>query len=318
MLNSVIRQAIYHQRRTRGSALLVGASLALALSACGTVEHADETRGGRTSEPLVQSAAGELVPNGCGRPPDRRVRYVELSVAGKPRRFYVVPPSVAAERVPVLIGFHGRAGNGRLVAERWRVSDYGDGMLLGIYPDGVAQAWFSNRVGWDTHAEESDDLPFFDALVGWAKANYCIDEDRIHVVGHSWGGGMANLVACARSSVRSVVSVAGGGPTFPCRGPVAAMVVHGRKDDQEPIGSGLDTRAAWSFYSGCGTAEAPTLGGFCQQLQGCAPNYPVLWCEHGGGHAWPEELGGKLWTWMVEGQSLRRMEPPATLAGSPR
>lgn len=259
------------------------------------------SRGWAAEEPpIVTSTKSPPVTTGCGNSqssPDPG--YVTLEVAGVKRRVYVVPPNQTAEPVSVIVGFHGRGNSGEKVATRWQLAEGHEGTVLGLYPDGLPQPWFRNYVGWDTRSELSPELQLYDAMIAWAKAHYCVNPQRIHVVGHSWGGGMANLVACMRSEIRSLVSVAGGGPTIPCRGSVGAMIIHGTFDRDEPISSGYDNAASWVFYNGCGLKREPTLDGACEAYQQCAPGYPVVLCEHPGHHEWPGALRGEaLFRWL--------------------
>ncbi len=246
------------------------------------------------------SSESQLVDGGCA-PSDKdpTSRYITIDVHGKKRHFFLVPPIGSAKVVDLIIGFHGRGRSGEHVAAVWELGQNSLRPYVGIFPDGTRQPWFRSLVGWDTRSEASVDLQFYDALVDWAAAQYCIDRTRIHVLGHSWGGGMANLVACARKGLRSLVSVGGGGPTFPCQAPVAAMIVHGTSDQDEPISTGQLNVTTWSFYNSCGNGQSPASVDGCVQFSDCLKDYPLLWCEHPGGHGWPDILrGGRLLNWL--------------------
>lgn len=208
--------------------------------------------------------------------------------------------AVATVSLRSIVGFHGRGRSGEYSANYWALGENSQRAFVALYPDGIPQPWFHNLVGWDTRSEASSDLPLYDALVEWATAEYCVDRSRIHVIGHSWGGGMANLVACAREGIKSVVSVGGGGPTFPCKGPVAAMIVHGTADQDEPLASGQTNVTSWSFYNRCGTEQSPAVVRGCVAFDGCIEQNPLLWCEHPGGHGWPDLLrNGNLLAWLA-------------------
>jgi len=254
------------------------------------------------------AASVERTATSCVGSADPQRRHVLLTVGSIERSVFVVPPTTSKSPAPVVIGFHGRGGNGEAVARDWSLHGEPNG-LLGLYPDGLPQPWLHNLVGWDTRSESSQDLELVKALLRWAKANYCVDAGRIHVIGWSWGAAMANLAACRDASFRSVVSVAGGGPTVPCAGPVAAMVVHGRADKEEPIASGDAALDTWAFYNGCTSRQdeadgrsrvgEPALGDACTSLPDCSPSHPTLWCEHAGGHGWPKFLrDGGLLRWL--------------------
>jgi len=91
----------------------------------------------------------------------------------------------------------------------------------------------------------------------------------------------------------------GGGRTFPCQAPVAALIVHGTADQDEPIASGELNVTSWSFHNRCGTERKPAAVDGCAELADCLNDYPVLWCQHEGGHGWPDLLRrGKLLAWL--------------------
>ena len=269
--------------------------LPLGLIACSKgCGHRDSTDH-RPSSSMSQRVTRECAPSER----DSNSRYITIGVRGQKRRFFLVPPSGSAKVVDLVIGFHGRDRSGEQVARAWNLGEGNTRAYVGVYPDGTRQPWFRNLVGWDTRSESSLDLPFYDALIDWAASRYCIDWAQIHVLGHSWGAGMANLVACARKGVKTLVSVGGGGPTFPCQGPVAAMIVHGTMDQDEPIISGQLNVTAWSFYNRCGPSSMPASVDGCVQFSDCLKDKPLLWCEHPGGHGWPDILReGKLLNWL--------------------
>ena len=244
--------------------------------------------------------AGPTAVNTCStNHEDTTPRYVSLAISGKNRRFYLVPPTGSGNVVDLVVGFHGRGRSGEQVAQSWNLDHAGLRPYVAVYPDGEVQKWFHGLFGWDTRSEASPDLAFYDALVDYAAAHYCIDRKRVHVLGHSWGSGMANLVACSRMGLRSLVSVGGGGPTFPCKAPVAAMIVHGAADQDEPISSGQLAVTTWSFYNRCGQNQLSSPVDGCVQFEDCLAESPLLWCEHPGGHSWPDFLrGDKLLKWL--------------------
>jgi polyhydroxybutyrate depolymerase len=143
---------------------------------------------------------------------------------------------------------------------------------------------------------------FVDAMMAWAEANYCVDPSRWYSIGFSWGGWMANHVGCARAQrIRAVISVAGGGPSIACEGPVAVMIVHGTADTDEPIAEGQASMKKWTAANGCQANTEPALSGACVRYLGCSAGHPVLWCEHAGGHEKPAFLtSGAVWSWLSQ------------------
>jgi len=266
---------------------LFGAVAALACRSRAIPDGAPEA----SSAPEVASAAD---PRGaCRALIGGAPRPLRLRVAGEERLVHLVPPARGHGPFPVIFGFHGRGGNGAHAARTFALERAVRTPFLGLYPDGRPQPWMRGAIGWDTRDEASPDLTLFDALLEWARDQGCGDLTRVAVVGYSWGGGMANHVACTRPArIRAVVSVGGGGPSVPCVGSVSALVVHGAEDREEPIASGRDTLEAWAFAARCDTGERPALGGRCVAREGCAQGRRILWCEHAGGHLWPEWLRG--------------------------
>jgi len=291
-LRSIVRAV--RELRPIAGAVALSLLAAIALS-CSNRKAPSDSKGRQSKQPSTATNTRSCAPNNN----DPASRYVSISIAGKMRRFYLVPPVGTGKAVDLIIGFHGRDRSGEHIAQNWALGQEGVRPYVAVFPDGSHQKWFRGLFGWDTRAETSTDLAFFDALVDWAATNYCIDRSRIHVIGHSWGAGMANLVACARKGVRTLVSVGGGGPTFPCQAAVAAMIVHGVDDQDEPLSSGQLAVTTWGFYNRCGTGQTPAPVEGCVQYADCLNETPLLWCEHPGGHGWPNILReGKLLRWL--------------------
>jgi polyhydroxybutyrate depolymerase len=237
--------------------------------------------------PAPSVSAGARCRSLAGRSPFS----AQLRVGGRERTFFVAPPVGGRGPFPVVVGFHGRGGNGAYAARTFALSEAIHAPFLGLFPDGLPQPWMHGAVGWDTRDESSGDLALFDALVEWARTEACGNSARVSVVGYSWGGGMANHVGCTRPThLRALVSVGGGGPPMPCVGSVSALIVHGTNDLEEPIASGRDSFEAWAFAAGCGPEERPAFDGACRARRGCTAGREIVWCEHPGGHLWPPLL----------------------------
>jgi poly(3-hydroxybutyrate) depolymerase len=115
-------------------------------------------------------------------------------------------------------------------------------------------------------------------------------------MGFSYGGWMATQAGCARPDVfRAIASAAGGGPQGSCSSPVAAMLMHGRSDDAEPIGSGERSRDHFVESNGCESATAPAQPSPCVSYAGCEPTKDVLWCAFDGVHQVPDFGPAGMW-----------------------
>jgi hypothetical protein len=158
---------------------------------------------------------------------------------------------------------------------------------------------------------DTPDEPYFRAVMADLEAHYCIDLSGVFVSGFSSGAWEAYTLGCAASDLIRGISAAEGGmrDMHPaCKGPVAAVLVAGENDGENPIGP-LDENNADDLQdinrlgshgsapgrddilarNGCvGTETAPYSDptySACVQYTGCPAAYPVIWCAlPGQGH----------------------------------
>jgi len=156
---------------------------------------------------------------------------------------------------------------------------------------------------------DSPEEPYFRAIMKEIEANYCIDLAQVFVGGYSSGGWESYTLGCAAADlVRGIGADEGGFRTMhpTCKGPVAAVLVAGTADTENPIGP-LDPvtdkgtvdrlgslgsapgRDNILQRNGCvGTATEPYSDpkySACVKYSGCPANYPVIWCALPGvGH----------------------------------
>ncbi|MBL9025385.1 MAG: hypothetical protein JNL21_24535 [Myxococcales bacterium] len=216
-----------------------------------------------------------------------------LDVDGTMRTYVlVVPDDVDGKSaVPLVFGFHGFNGTADAASQYFGLSGQG---AYYVYPQALPLPGQNGGVGWDMEPDGVD-VAFIDSLITSLVSSHCIDEARVFAAGHSHGASFSNHLGCYRPEVfRAVAPVAGGGPwAGPCTGSVSAMLVHGSADDQVPVSAGQDSRDHWLMANGClGSASAPIDPAPCAVYDGCAE--PVLWCEHGGGHEWPDFAGAGI------------------------
>ncbi len=153
---------------------------------------------------------------------------------------------------------------------------------------------------------DTPDEPYFRAIMAEAEANYCIDLSQAFMGGYSSGGWESYMLGCATSDlVRGIGAEEGGQRAMhpACKNPVAAVLVAGEADTENPIGPlTLDSDAGKRLGSygsgpsrdeiltrnGCtGTATAPADAMYpaCVKYTGCPAAYPVIWCALPGvGH----------------------------------
>jgi polyhydroxybutyrate depolymerase len=177
----------------------------------------------------------------------------------------------------------------------YKVYEASKGGTIMVYPAGVGP-WNLNR-----------DLVIFDQLLAEFSENYCIDLDKIYVVGHSLGSWFTNSLACARGDViRASGSLGGSTTDTGCTGPVAAITMHNPKDELSPFRDGVKARDLHLAQNACGT---PTMSyaspdkANCVLYTQCAPDQPVVWCPHTEDyswgdyytHGWPKWTGSEIW-----------------------
>jgi hypothetical protein len=137
--------------------------------------------------------------------------------------------------------------------------------------------------------------------------NLCFDTRKVFAVGHSNGAGMAHALGCKRGNIlRAIGPVAGTLTDYEdLIGQVAVIQIHGSNDTIMPVESVKPTLGYWVAVNGCNKGKtAEGVDTSCEAFRGCDPGYPVQYCEHGGGHDWPDFASDAIWDFF---QSL----PPA-------
>ena len=271
---------------------------------------------GATGDPTVApTATGDPASTGsttgapagpCGQPPPfTGVMPQTIEAAGQQRDYdLAIPADYDPDTAyPLVFAWHGRGGNGQLARLYFKVEESSQGQAIFVYPDGLPLPDMNNQTGWDLTPNGAD-IALFDAILADVRARLCVDDARIFSTGHSFGGYMSNAVGCARGDVvRAIAPVAGGGPFFPCAGPVAAWIAHGMSDSTVPFSQGEGSRDHWAGADGCDMAEGPVEPAPCVAYTGCDDGLPVHWCAHDeptlGGHGWPDWAGPAIWSFFA-------------------
>ncbi len=180
---------------------------------------------------------------------------------------------------------------------------------------------FADGGGGTNNMANTPEVPFVHEVLAEVKANYCVDQSRVFITGHSSGGWESFTVGCALANeIRGIAPVSGGLRNHrpACTGPQASIMTEGLADTANPIGplvppdGGLDSggsapaRDEILKRNGCvapdfqftymkdNTMEAkagnaphtawdPTYPA-CVQYTGCPAAFPVVWCALPGGH----------------------------------
>lgn len=133
------------------------------------------------------------------------------------------------------------------------------------------------------------------AIPGLVAKEWCIDEHRVYVTGHS-DGGTASLMLTVLDKTKKVpaaIAPSAAGvtgkdlETYQCREPIPVMIMHGKNDKLFP-GWGAQTSAWWASCNHCDVSKTKPVEGGCRAYQGCASGGATLYCEGIGNHRdWP-------------------------------
>ena len=204
------------------------------------------------------------------------------------RTYYLKLPKNYDSRsqYPLIFGFHGASGDYTSFTEGYYdlQSVVGDEAIL-VYPNGLA-----NEAGL-TQWNNDIDLIFFDDLFKELESHISFDKSRVFAVGHSAGAGFVHTLGCKRGNVlRAIAPVAGSLLDHnDCIGQVAVMQIHGKNDSTVPLGMIKPSRDYWIAINSCTKPETHDgVDPSCVAYDDCDPQFPVQYCEHGGGHEWPD------------------------------
>lgn len=228
-----------------------------------------------------------------------------LTVHGRERSLLTHLPAAAGgmQPVPLVVAFHGRTNSNADVRSYMRLEGNGENAII-VYPAGLSAG--GNARNWNEPGDnpaELRDYAFFDAIVDYFTDHYCVDEQRIFVVGHSLGAYFANSVACSRpQTVRAVATVAGGIQRGACPGEVAALLFHNPNDTLVAISEGERARDTFLAANQVNSAQPQELSDAfnCSIYGGTNPDRSVTWCVHGidrpygdryDPHSWPAGIG---------------------------
>jgi polyhydroxybutyrate depolymerase len=216
-----------------------------------------------------------------------------LPINGMDREYYVRIPTAydASQPARVVFAWHWRGGTASNIkgGGGFGGSYYGLTSLIpdAIYlaPEGLSE---NGQTGWANTGGQ--DIEFLQGMLDWLDANYCIDKTRIFSTGFSYGGIMSDTIACQLGSTfRAIGPVAGsffGGGNCADQ-PVAGILIHGSADTTLPPSGGAAARDYLIETNHCTMTSQAAEPSPCVAYEGCDSGYPVVWCEHTGGHNVP-------------------------------
>jgi polyhydroxybutyrate depolymerase len=219
-----------------------------------------------------------------GEKPGQAGEDNSLSTPGGIRLGVRTPRNYDAARAHALLVVFAPAGHGRVRSEQFA------GLTRDATTRGFIVAYADHRPLARATFDELGKVP------GLIAARWCVDERRIHFVGHSDGGTAAAAVAFLRASplppAGLMISAAGireqDLAQYACPPPVAVMLVHSREDQLFPppaFGSG--PVRWWAACNQCGRQTQRSPEG-CEEYAGCAGGRRTLYCETRDAHTrWP-------------------------------
>jgi poly(3-hydroxybutyrate) depolymerase len=194
---------------------------------------------------------------------------------------------------PLIFAFHGLGGD----YTQWTEGYYDFQEVVGeeailVYPQALLNITDDPQWDYDT------DPLFFDDLYAELEENLCFDIRKVFAVGHSNGAGMSHTLGCKRGNILRAIGPVAGSLTDQedLIGQVAVMQIHGSNDTIFPVESIKATRDYWIAINGCNKGETEEgMDSTCEAYSGCDLNFPVQYCEHTGGHEWPDFASDAIW-----------------------
>ncbi|GHC44195.1 alpha/beta hydrolase family esterase [Neogemmobacter tilapiae] len=162
-------------------------------------------------------------------------------------RAYVIDLPARAVGAPLILVLHGGGGSPAQIARNSGFSlPANKAGYAVIYPEGSGRikTWNGGYCCGFAQRNKVDDIAFLDLAIKDAGKRFKLNTDRLYLTGMSNGSLMVE--AYAASKPRRVKAVAGVSGTldiasFPVRGQVALLHIHGTADTQVPYAGGLPT-----------------------------------------------------------------------------
>ncbi len=247
---------------------------------------------------------------GCGiKPPS--TKPVSIKLNGTERNFITVIPDnyIQTQKYPIIFAIHGRTNTNSYLRTYLGVEEAAQGKAFIIYPDGRQPGGV-----WKDQNDKNDkirDFALFDRLVIEFGNKYCIDLDRVYVVGYSLGAWFTNSLSCVRGDIIRAIGTIGGGTTKnTCRGTVNALTMHNPKDNLSLYGEALMNIDQKISQNKCSTEKMPVEPAKfnCESYLSCSPDGEFIFCPHNIDnawwdnsyypHVWPKDAGKYVWEFL--------------------
>jgi polyhydroxybutyrate depolymerase len=244
-------------------------------------------------------------------------RYVKTIKVGDLQRSYILRVPKAYDnktKLPLVFVFHGWTSSAEEaeVYTQFGAKSEKEGFILAV-PNGTEGV--GKLKGWNAGflnlgQSSADDVKLTSELLDQLEKDMYIDESRVYVAGHSNGAMMAYTLGAKLSDRIAAIAVVSGTIGIPKqqveepKGPVSAIIIHGKKDPTVPyddtVQALLKSTAApvcaqwWAGKVGCISPTRTTQAGgnvVIDTFTGGRAGTEVKFVSIvNGGHMWPNEL----------------------------
>lgn len=273
----------------------------------------------------------------------------EIVNVGRGNILVHVPPAYdPAEPTPLVLLLHGYGANGPSQEAYMQFTPLADEIgFIYAYPSGTldnnnARFWNATDACCNFFGSTVDDSGYLLELIDAIKAILTVDEDRVHLIGHSNGGFMSYRMACDHPDViASIASLAGASWKDPSdclpSSPVHVLQIHGTADNVvlynggtfvNPYPGAVESVEQWATFGGCSlvadTSAAPLdldagIAGaestVTRYESGCnSGGSSELWTIQGGSHS--PNLSADFSRLVIEYLYAHPKNAPTCLAGA--
>lgn len=220
---------------------------------------------------------------------------------GMERRYVVhLPAGYTRDRAwPLVLALHPNGGsidywNQTSGSRNIRAAVENDAILIVV--EAIDGQWRDYSMPEDTWAARIEtELAYIDAIVERARSELCVDEGEIFSMGFSGGGSFSGVLGCRRSYIRAIA--VGGSVIYfdpaDCVSAPAAWITIGTME----LTSGREQfRDYFRDAASCDATSMATDPMPCVAYDGCDPQTPVHYCQHAGGHVWPDFGTAAAWS----------------------
>ena len=166
-------------------------------------------------------------------------KQMNISVNGESRQYWLYVPNNVKTNTSLVFCCHGTGGNCSGKSPNFCSIADKEGIIV-VYPQGKTipfPIFGGSLPGWHSTGEDSEDIPFFKAMIEELCSKYKIDRNRIYMCGFSNGGMMTYSMANTCADIFAAYASISGYQINEfhmhhtgCR-PVPFLHIHGKNDD---------------------------------------------------------------------------------------